>query len=148
MEMKMGDLVASIGRSMADAQQAIAYHAIENYLNYFHPLSRSGDGALSPETATLMIPSPDGKEAGRSIDVPLVALSQHSNLELENIQIKMYVSAKTDEEGNVTVDLNAPGGNERAAREECRMTEMELSFQRQKPPEGTSRILSQINKAL
>ena len=93
------------------------------------------------------------------MDVPLVTLVHHNTFALDQVTLKMRVSASVDEAGGPLkvslMPLSRRNGNDdvsdsanAADRIEEPGQEIELVFRREAPPEGISRITTEAVKLL
>ena len=64
---------------------------------------------------------------------------------LDSVRIKLCAAAAVDEEEKLLLDFSPPG---RASGEPPLLTEMELCFRCDDPPEGTARVTTEMNKSL
>ena len=77
--------------------------------------------------------------------MPLGTLAHHNALGLDSVRIKLGAAAAVDEEEKLLLDFSPPG---RASGEPPLLTEMELCFRCDDPPEGTARVTTEMNKSL
>ena len=73
------------------------------------------------------------------------ALAHHNAVGLDSVRIKLCAAAAVDEEEKLLLDFSPPG---RASGEPPLLTEMELCFRCDDPPEGTARVTTEMNKSL
>ena len=136
-----------LGQAVSEAQRAVAAHAIGNYLAYFRrgPADQDGGAGYTPNTTSILFPPSTGGEEGARVAVPLVTLAHHNAVGLDSVRIKLCAAAAVDEEEKLLLDFSPPG---RASGEPPLLTEMELCFRCDDPPEGTARVTTEMNKSL
>jgi hypothetical protein len=176
----MGKLLATIGQAIFEAQQSIKAYELSSYWRYFSAMTPDGDSApvrltgsgqpsmpdeatpdgsqpLMPKLQRIRIPYPDGNGAQNELNVPLLSLVHHSVLTLDEVKVRMKVSAFADEDsGALHVDVaparHAPAGT--SGQEHVGTVpapnehEIELVFRRDAPSEGVARITQEITKLL
>ena len=123
MQVEFGRLVTALGQAVSEAQRAVAAHAIGNYLAYFRrgPADQDGGAGYTPNTTSILFPPSTG------------------------VRIQLCAAAAVDEEEKLLLDFSPPG---RASGEPPLLTEMELCFRCDDPPEGTARVTTEMNKSL
>ena len=133
MQVEFGRLVTALGQAVSEAQRAVAAHAIGNYLAYFRrgPADQDGGAGYTPNTTSILFPPSTGGEEGARVAVPLVTLAHHNAVGLDSVRIKLCAAAAG-----------------RASGEPPLLTEMELCFRCDDPPEGTARVTTEMNKSL
>ena len=147
MQVEFGRLVTALGQAVSEAQRAVAAHAIGNYLAYFRrgPADQDGGAGYTPNTTSILFPPSTGGEEGARVAVPLVTLAHHNAVGLDSVRIKLCAAAAVDEEEKLLLDFSPPG---RASGEPPLLTERELCFRCDDPPEGTARVTTEMNKSL
>lgn len=147
MQVEFGRLVTALGQAVSEAQRAVAAHAIGNYLAYFRrgPADQDGGAGYAPNTTSILFPPSTGGEEGARVAVPLVTLAHHNAVGLDSVRIKLCAAAAVDEEEKLLLDFSPPG---RASGEPPLLTEMELCFRCDDPPERTARVTTEMNKSL
>ena len=118
MQVEFGRLVTALGQAVSEAQRAVA---------------------------AILFPPSTGGEEGARVAVPLVTLAHHNAVGLDSVRIKLCAAAAVDEEEKLLLDFSPPG---RASGEPPLLTEMELCFRCDDPPEGTARVTTEMNKSL
>ena len=106
---------------------------------------RDGGAGYTPNTTSILFPPSTGGEEGARVAVPLVTLAHHNAVGLDSVRIKLCAAAAVDEEEKLLLDFSPPG---RASGEPPLLTEMELCFRCDDPPEGTARVTTEMNKSL
>ena len=168
-EVNLSDLFSSISLAMTDAQEAVTRSTLNRYWNYFRQAGdlRGGsalanelpEDALVPLTRKVVIPRADEKGVLKEMNVPLVTLVHHNTFALDQVTLKMRVSASVDEAGgSLKVSLMplarrnendaVSDGANAAGRVEEPGQEIELVFKREAPSEGISRITTEAVKLL
>jgi hypothetical protein len=171
-ELKLEKLFAAIGSAMYEAQLAVKEIELAGYWRYFAPASmpeddpsqerdsilgaQSSEVPLTPIMRRVVIPYPDGKGVQRELQVPLVSLVHHNAFNLDQVKLRMKVSASVDEDsGKLRVGVgslkNRQSMNENdVAVEGLGETEheIELIFKREAPSEGVARITQEATKLL
>lgn len=168
-EVNLSGLFSAISRAMLDAQGAVTRSTLDRYWDYFGTANalKSGktdaaelpEDALVPLTRKVVIPRADEKGVLKEMDVPLVTLVHHNTFALDQVTLKMRVSASVDEAGGPLkvslMPLSRRNGNDdvsdsanAADRIEEPGQEIELVFRREAPPEGISRITTEAVKLL
>ena len=177
-DMDMSALFQAIGVAIRDAQQAIETHAVQQFVQHFEPLppeqaraamgekaagaaeATATDAAAAPEAAEtppvlaprllrVALPGPGG--APRLAEVPTVALSHHSALALDQVTVRLTVSASLDDKTRrlrvTPLALKAATAGE-AAEKPQDAQEIELVFKRDEAPEGFARLTREAVKLL
>ena len=169
-EINLSDLFSAISLAMTDAQEAVTRSTLDRYWNYFRQTGNlrgkdaSGNAlpedALVPLMRKVVIPRPGEKGVLKEMDVPLVTLVPHNTFSLDQVKLKMRVSASVDEASGGAMkvslmplprrkenDAVSDGENAAGSFEEPGQ-EIELVFRREAPPEGISRITTEAVKLL
>ncbi len=177
-DMDMSALFQAIGVAIRDAQQAIETHAVQQFVQHFEPLppeqaraamgekaagaaeATATDAAAAPEAAEtppvlaprllrVALPGPGGTP--RLAEVPTVALSHHSALALDQVTVRLTVSASLDDKTRrlrvTPLALKAATAGE-AAEKPQDAQEIELVFKRDEAPEGFARLSREAVKLL
>lgn len=174
-DMDMSALFQAIGVAIRDAQQAIETHSVQQFVQHFEQLppeqARAAMGekgtettdaidavaapdaaatpqVLAPRMLRVALPGPGGRP--RLAEVPTVALSHHSALALDQVTVRLTVSASLDDNTKrlrVTplALKTAPG---EAAEKPKDAQEIELVFKRDEAPEGFARLSREAVKLL
>ena len=153
-------LLKSIAASVQTSQDAIQFHAYQNFMKYFSASSGednaeenaagSAEGVIEaddskhpqlhiPIIRNFHIPDACGND---SVSIPAVALVNHDSLILENVRIVLNVSGKSDGEHFM---VSTEPMNEEQGLEHHQIT---LDFRKKEPPEGISRILTGYSQLL
>lgn len=174
-DMDMSALFQAIGVAIRDAQQAIETHAVQQFVQHFEQLPPAqaraamgekapespdaADAAAAPEPAEappvlaprmlrVALPGPGGTP--RLAEVPTVALSHHSALALDQVTVRLTVSASLDDTSKrlrvTPLALKAAPGE--AAEKPKDAQEIELVFKRDEAPEGFARLSREAVKLL
>jgi len=168
-ELKLEDLFSAIGGAMYQAQQAVKENELNGYWRYFEPAKVSNaqvsnednaaaenaqTDAVMPIMRQIVIPSPDGKGSLREMQVPVVSLVNHNAFNLEQVKVRMRVTASVDENsGDLMVGIgplrrktdDEDGSPANSAGTE---QEIELVFKREEASEGIARITQEATKLL
>ena len=168
-EVNLSDLFTAISQAMLDAHQAVTRSTLDQYWDYFRPSRLPRDGrmasagemedALVPVTRKVVIPTPDGNGVFSELSVPLVTLVHHNTFSLDQVKLRMRVSASVDQAGGpLKVSLaplrrqnhrgTADDAPDTAGQSEEPDQEIELVFKREAPAEGISRITTEAVKLL
>lgn len=177
-DMDMSALFQAIGVAIRDAQQAIETHAVQQFVQHFEQLppeqakaamgekapeasvaTDAADAAvpgeaaeappvLAPRMLRVALPGPGG--TSRLAEVPTVALSHHSALALDQVTVRLTVSASLDDKTKrlrvTPLALKAVPGE--AAEKPKDAQEIELVFKRDEAPEGFARLSREAVKLL
>lgn len=134
--MDMSKLVSSIGIAVQQAQHHIEEHQAQQYLHYFDASgSENGEQeqGLAPKTCLLNLPG-----EGEAVQVPLLSLVHHNNMNLDQLTIKFRVDMAEMKEG---IDLQTGACTKSEAEAAASGSgEVELIFRQSPAPEGIARI--------
>lgn len=174
MEFEVGKLIESIGISVSKAQQGLEHHALQRFFCYFGtasereaaPGTECGQAAIrdilqkeretaamEPEVARILMPCDEDLDRKKVVEVPLVALTDHRQVQLDKVTVKVKTKFVTDNTGGVRVDIGAPIAKGTDFSEEpegdgagCGVIEM--VFQTAGMPEGEARIVQNIERVM
>ena len=145
----LNNLVGGIGNSIREALHSLDAYNLHSFMQHFDsaPGEAGQADTVQPKTIALPMPTPSGKHETRH--VPVVALLNHSSLQLQEIRIKLRVTLSSQEENKPLMAEVAPlkpqAGDEDT---QPNTAEIELYFKRGDPPEGVSRVLTEYHKQL
>lgn len=174
MEFEVGKLVESVGVSISEAQQGLENHALHRFFHYFKPVSGGGaspgrewipDNAengkkeewetqlMEPATAKILVPCEDDLSKKTVVEIPLVTLANHMQVQINKVTVKVNTKFMTDSAGSFKMDINAPVTNgmnssdypENGANDSGMI---EMVFQIAEMPEGESRVMQNIERVL
>lgn len=160
--MNIQDLIETIGTSVSMAQQGIERHSLKKFFEYFQqpePMANS-EGELNELqgyksiTAKVAMPSGDNINKQNIVDVPLVSLISHRQVQLDKVVVKVRTRLSSDNYGNIEANINVPvsnaantlDGDEAPVNSE--KAEMELVFNVRDCAEGLSRVVQDISKTI
>lgn len=136
--MELQELIQAIGSSVQQAQKMIEHNAAHHFFNqYFssEPIEDSNaEQAWHPKTENVCVTRPDGKKV--NMTVPIMTLVNHNTMALDQIRIKVNVKISVDQStGNLNADVEGVDNQEGGVK-----NEIELTFNRNIPSEGISRV--------
>jgi hypothetical protein len=146
------DFLTGISAAIQHAQSAIDSYQLNVYKDYIkEKKSAAGDGVEKNitvlKTISMPLPQPDGTCKVR--EIPLVTLINHDSLHLEEVRIKVSLSALWDEaENNMMVDLNMPYNKTEENETGKPQQQIELIFKRGESPEGIARVINELSKTI
>ena len=174
MEFEVGKLIESIGISVSEAQQGLENHALQRFFHYFETApekdtcqrptcgqmrgkdlltEEQGVPVMEPTVAKILLPCDDDLSKRKVAEIPLVTLANHMQVRLDKVTVRVKTNFLTDSAGGVRMDINGPIPKSRDACEnpegdgvESGMVEM--VFQVAKMPEGTSRVVQNIERVV
>lgn len=148
MQVEFGRLVTALGQAVSEAQRAVAAPRDWKLSGLLPARARRpgrGRGLYTQHDLDPGSPHPPAERRGARVAVPLVTLAHHNAVGLDSVRIKLCAAAAVDEEEKLLLDFSPPG---RASGEPPLLTEMELCFRCDDPPEGTARVTTEMNKSL
>lgn len=173
MEFEVGKLIESIGISVSEAQQGLENHALQRFLHYFEaascrnpspgnePCRWDVKNILSKERETqvieaaavkILMPCEDDLSEKRVVEVPLVTLANHMQVQLDKVTVKVKARLFTDSAGSVRMDINAPVSNGMSSSEDSEdggeSGMIEMVFNVAGMSEGESRVVQNIQRVL
>lgn len=160
MQLSIQDLIASIGRSVSEAQHTIENHSMQRFFDFFETDAQTDDAndadaaavSLRPRTIRMSLPGSDDLSKFRSVDIPLPALAHHRQVHLDKVTVKVKTRLQPDNNGNMMADMGAPvtkgcqpsddsdGGDEYG--------EFDLVFNIRDSAEGIARVVQNITKTI
>ena len=160
--MNIQTLIETIGTSVSMAQQGIERHSLEKFFEYFQQpeLMANSEGELNepqgykPITAKVAMPSGDNISKQTIVDVPLVSLISHRQVQLDKVVVKVKTRLSSDNYGNIEADINVPVSNTAntldgaEAPVNSEKAEVELVFNVRDSAEGLSRVVQDISKTI
>lgn len=154
--MELQTLLETVGVSVQQAQKTIENDGVAQFFQYFTQESEPPENIVTtvseegvpdnkppkppkkhrkrwtPKTESIYLPASNGKES--QLEVPVVALVNHSNLGFDEIKIKMKINLKADaKRGVINADLDVSENGDTAS-------EVELTFRKNVPSEGIARL--------
>lgn len=174
MEFEVGKLIESFGVSISNAQQGLENHALQRFFHYFGPVSGGNASPrkewipgnaeymqkeewetqlMEPATAKILMPCEDDLSKKTVMEIPLVTLASHMQVQLNKVTVKVNTKFITDSAGGVKMDFNTPVANgmnssdhpENGANDSGMI---EMVFQIAEMPEGESRVMQNIERVL
>lgn len=164
MELDIQRLIESIGLSVSQAQQTIEDHSLDRFFDYFNgggiPAGDTNGSAESeqgtspqfkPKTVKISMPCQNDISKNEMSDVPLVTLTQHRQVHLDKVTVKIRTKLQSDENGSVTADMAAPILNDCSSPDkpiDNVYDEINLTFNIDDHSEGLSRVIQNITKTI
>lgn len=174
MEFEVGKLVESFGIAISEAQQGLERHALQRFFQYFEPVSGGGAQTrrewipnnaenmqkkewetqlMQPAITKILMPCEDDLSKKTVVEIPLVALASHMQVQLNKVTVKVNTKFLTDGAGSVKADINAPVSNGMNSSDdpENRANDsgmIEMVYQIAEMPEGESRVMQNIERVL
>lgn len=166
MELSIRQLIEAIGTSVSDAQQTIEYHSMERFFDFFQPsqpnmavnsinginLDENGGDTLEPKTVKIALPCQDDITKTEAADVPLAALTQHRQVHLDKVTVKIKTRLQSDDNSNIMADMTAPIPNNGSSPDNSEssdvLSEINLEFNVDERSEGLSRVVQNMTKTL
>lgn len=133
MEVKLTDLLTSIGSSVQEARRALEDSAMELYFQGYQKDS-ADNPVYSPIERQIRLPL--GTVSGKILEVPLTALYHHNVMELDTVNIKLKFQP-CDINGDLGLDIKPPESEDAL---HSPYSELSLSFCREAAPEGIARV--------
>lgn len=167
--MDIHGLIETIGTSVSKAQQGIEQHSIQRFFDYFQKsdgtMDASDDGAdesqgdsgsleFEPITAKMVLPCADDIDRAAPVEIPLVALAHHRQVQLDKVTVRVRTRLSADSSGGIMADINAPILNAANALDDDEKVsdddtgEIELVFHVTDSAEGVSRVVQNISKTI
>lgn len=164
MELSIRQLVEAIGTSVSDAQQTIEYHSMDRFFDFFQPsqqymsvnsiggVENGGSDTLEPKTVKIALPCQDDITKTEATDVPLAALTQHRQVHLDKVTVKIKTRLQSDDSGSIMADMTAPIPNNGSSPDNSEssdvLSEINLEFNVDDRSEGLSRVVQNMTKTL
>ena len=163
MQLSIQDLIASIGRSVSEAQQTIENHSMQRFFDFFETNMQTSalngvnetDNAsvsLRPRTIRMSLPSSEDLSKSCDVDIPLPALAHHRQVCLDKVTVKVKTRLTPDNGGNMMADMGAPVFNECSTPNDSdgddEYGEINLVFNVGDSSEGVSRVVQNITKTI
>lgn len=174
MEYEVGKLVESFGAAISEAQQGLEKHALQRFFRYFEPVSGVSPQArrewnpkeaenmqkeewetqlMQPVTARILMPCEDDLSKKAVVEIPLVTLASHMQVQLNKVTVKVNTKFLTDGAGSIKMDINAPvtNGMNSSDYPDNRANDsgmIEMVYQIAEMPEGESRVMQNIERVL
>ncbi len=142
----LSDLIKGMQYCVNSSAEMLEQHYVQTLKKFFHE-----DGSLITQTIRL--------QNHIEIEIPLICLCSHSNLELDEMHIKTQLNLNDMHSKNMETELTYEDqkykfsrgsflvslGNVHKDNDNNSLTEIELTFKRKDAPEAVARLVDQIN---
>jgi hypothetical protein len=150
-QINIDEIMKGIALAIKDAQGCIESYSVEKFANCFEEKKdeKSGQNILKPKM--IRLPIPDARGHYTEQDIPIVALMNHHDLNLDKVKIRMMVTGSWDDKSKkmqVNVEPIRRKNDSDKKGKEVTYTELEMVFRRTDAPEGISRTLKEHNKVM
>ncbi|NJD04184.1 MAG: DUF2589 domain-containing protein [Ruminiclostridium sp.] len=140
--MELEAFIKTIGSSIQQARKAIEYNSVCSFFNQYFSSETiedsNGEKKWVPKIENVSVSRPDGKKI--KMTVPVMALVNHSTMELDQVKIKVKIKVSTDQNSEkINVDVEGIENDQGGGAQ----NELEFTFNRNVASEGISRINQQ-----
>lgn len=147
--LQLDTLIQGISDSITRVHERIEAHDIEMFKNYMD-LKKDENGVVTemvPKMITIALPDKDGKFVPRQI--PIVALSNVSSLELDKIKVNISFNAGWDAKSEA-MDVNVGNTRKKSSEKDSpgMNHEIEICYVREDTPEGLAKLTSELIKVI
>lgn len=116
-------------------------------------LGKEKIAAIRPLTTKIVMPSEEDLSKTTIVDVPLVTLANHMQMQLNQVTVKVKTKFEMDSMGAVKVDINSPVANGINSSDESGIKDsdsgmIEMVFHVSERPEGKSRVVQNIERLI
>lgn len=107
---------------------------------------------IEPAAVKILMPCEDDLSEKRVVEIPLVTLANHMQVQLDKVTVKVKARLLTDSAGSVRMDINAPVPNGMSSFEDSEdggeSGMIEMVFNVAGMSEGESRVVQNIQRVL
>jgi hypothetical protein len=141
-------MLTGISRAITNVHERIEHHSVEHFKQYMD-LETDESGELTHiEPKTISLGLPDQKGDFKPKEIPLVALTHLSSLQLDRITFNLAFKADWDHEtGEMKVDVKDKKSILRH-EESTPIQKIELVYNKESTPEGIGKILTEMTKKI
>jgi|GEM_PF-2363770 len=146
--LSLDTLIQGVSDSITRVHERIEAHDIEMFKHYMN-LDKDEEGnitGMTPKTVSIALPNKEGEFVPR--EIPVIALSNVSSLELDKIKVNIAFNAgwNAKDEG---MDVNVGSTKKRNDKDSAGMShEIELCYVREDTPEGLAKLTNEMMKVI